>query len=93
MVPDPLPLAYAVYAFINVDNCELNGDHLLRESGYESTRFICEVLFLYNLVQADRYFSRGYNRVQADQRFSMYSSHGMLFIWEVKVLHDNMLSS
>ena len=22
MVPDPLPLAYAVYAFINVDNCE-----------------------------------------------------------------------
>ena len=27
MVPDPLPLAYAVYAFINVDNCErpLNG--------------------------------------------------------------------
>ena len=23
MVPDPLPLANAVYAFINVDNCEL----------------------------------------------------------------------
>ena len=22
MVPDPLPLAYAVYTFINVDNCE-----------------------------------------------------------------------
>ena len=22
MVPDPLPLAYTVYAFINVDNCE-----------------------------------------------------------------------
>ena len=22
VVPDPLPLAYAVYAFINVDNCE-----------------------------------------------------------------------
>ena len=22
MVPNPLPLAYAVYAFINVDNCE-----------------------------------------------------------------------
>ena len=22
MVSDPLPLAYAVYAFINVDNCE-----------------------------------------------------------------------
>ena len=22
MVPDPFPLAYAVYAFINVDNCE-----------------------------------------------------------------------
>ena len=22
MVPDPLPLAYAVYVFINVDNCE-----------------------------------------------------------------------
>ena len=29
MVPDPLPLAYAVYAFINVDNCErsLTGPH------------------------------------------------------------------
>ena len=24
MVPDPRPLAYSLYAFINVDNCEQN---------------------------------------------------------------------
>ena len=34
MVPDPLPLAYAVYAFINVDTCE-------RPLSYVDSRFYC----------------------------------------------------
>ena len=37
VVPDPLPLAYSLYAFINVDNCERPLTHNVNIIFYEET--------------------------------------------------------
>ena len=48
VVPDPLPLAYAVYAFINVDNCERPRSAINLHIGQPNTSNFLNILVAVN---------------------------------------------